>query len=134
PSVHHEALLAPAETLAAVLGGIDIAAYTQRGASAAPTLNRSLRNRRRPTFGQWLGWLRGALAAVPPDEAPVPGLAPAYEATDTNLLLLGYEGLRGKMVVYLDYQGDYKHEEAASTRLVLELINQYQLRLATHPP
>lgn len=134
PSVHHEALLALAETLANLLGGIAIAAYTQRGATADPTLNRSLRNLRRPTFGQWLGWARGALAALPPAEAPVPGLAAAYEATDTNLLLLGYEGLRGQMVVYLDYAGDYGHQEAASTRLLLELINQYQLRLATHPP
>ncbi len=134
PSVHHEALLVLAETLTYVLGGIAIAAYTGRGATADPTLNRSLRNLRRPTFGQWLGWVRGGLAAVPAAEAPLPGLAAAYEATDTNLLLLGYEGLRGQMVVYQDYQGDYKHEEAASTRLLLELINQYKLRLTTHPP
>jgi hypothetical protein len=134
PSVHHEALLALAETLTDLLGGMAIAAYTQRGATADPTLNRSLRNLRRPTLGQWLGWVRGALAAVPPDDAPVPGLAAAYEATDTNLLLLGYEGLRGQMVVYLGYSGDYGQQEAASPRLLLELINQYQLRLATHPP
>jgi hypothetical protein len=134
PSVHHEALLVLAETLTNLLGGIAIAAYTQRGATADPTLNRSLRSLRRPTWGQWLGWVRGALAALPPDEAPVPGLAAAYEATDTNLLLLGYEGLRGQMVVYLGYTGDYGHQEAASTRLLLGLINQYQLRLATHPP
>ena len=134
PSVHHEALLALAETLTCLLGGIAVAAYTQRGATADPTLNRSLRNVRRLTWGQWLGWVRGALAAVSGDTAPIPGLAAAYEATDTNLLLLGYEGLRGQMVVYLGYTGDYGHEEAASTRLLLELINQYQLRLTTHPP
>jgi hypothetical protein len=134
PSVHHEALLALAETLTRLLGGIAVAAYTQRGATADPTLNRSLRSTRRLTWGQWLGWVRGALAAVPDADAPVSGLAAAYEATDTNLLLLGYEGLRGQMVVYLGYTGDYGHEEAASPRLLLELINQYQLRLSTHPP
>jgi hypothetical protein len=134
PSLHHEALLVMAETLAAVLGGIAVAAYQGRAAQPDPALNRSLRTLRHVTLGQWLGWVRAALAAVPAAEAPIPGLAATYEALEDNLLLFGYEGLRGQMVVYLGGAGDYGPREAASTRLLLELINQYQLRLAKHPP
>ena len=134
PSLHHEALLVLAETLAAVLGGIAIAAYQGRETPPDPALNRSLRNLRHVTLGVWLGWVRGALVAVPPAEAPIPGLAAAYEAADPDMLLIGYEGLRGQMVVYLGGAGDYGPREAASPRLLLELINQYQLRLAKHPP
>lgn len=50
------------------------------------------------------------------------------------MVLLGYEGLRGQMVVYLGYDGEYGPRQAASPRHLLELINQYQLRMAKHPP
>jgi hypothetical protein len=133
PSMHHAALLAQAETLTYVLGGIAVAGYTAQG-GADPTLNRSLRNLRHLTLGQWLGWVRGALAATPAEAAPIAGLAAAYEAEDARLLLMGYEGLRGQMVVYLGGAGDYGPRQTASARLLLELINQYELRLATHPP
>jgi hypothetical protein len=136
PSFHHRQLLVAAETLAYYLGAVAISAYEQyqaEGGTPDPALNRSLRNLRRPTFGQWLGWVRAALAAVPAEESLLPGLAAAYEAQDNGMLLLGYEGLREMMVVQLGYSGEYGARETASPRLLLELINQYQLRRANHP-
>jgi hypothetical protein len=136
PSFHHRQLLVAAETLAYYLGAVAIAAYEQyqaEGGTPDPALNRSLRNLRRPTFGQWLGWVRSALAAVPAEDSLLPGLAAAYDAPDTGMLLLGYEGLRAMMVVQLGYSGEYGAREAATPRLLLELINQYQLRRANHP-
>ncbi len=136
PSFHHRQLLVAAETLAYYLGAVAISAYEQyqaEGGTPDPALNRSLRNLRRPTFGQWLGWVRAALAAVPAGEALLPGLAAAYETPDNGMLLLGYEGLRQMMVVQLGYTGEYGVRDAASPRLLLELINQYQLRRANHP-
>jgi hypothetical protein len=137
PSFHHRQLLVAAETLADYVAAVAISAYEQyqaEGGAPDPTLNRSLRNLRRPTFGQWLGWAATALHAVPDDHALIPGLQAAYEAPDTGMGLLGYEGLRGLLVVYLGYTGDYGQREVATPRLLLELINQYQLRLANHPP
>ena len=135
-SFHHRQLLVLAEVLAEYLGAVAVSAYEQfqaEGGAPDPTLNRSLRNLRRPTFGQWLGWVRGALAAVPPAAALIPGLAPAYDSPDTGMLLVGYESLRQLMVVQLGYTGEYGAREAATPRLLLELINQYQLRRANHP-
>ena len=137
PSFYHRQLLVAAEWMTCYLAAVAISAYEQHvagGGAPDPALNRSLRSLRRVTFGQWLGWARAALAAVPAPDALVPGLAEAYEAADTGMMLMGYEGLRGLMVVQLGYAGDYGHREAVSPRLLLELINQYQLRLATHPP
>jgi len=136
---HHRQLLVAAEWLAYYLGAVAIAVYEQlraAGGSAAPTLDRSLRNLRRPTYGQWLGWVRGALGALPAEHDLLPGLQPAYEDADRGMLLLGYEGLRAIMVVLLGYTGEYGAREAASPRLLLELINQYQLRRVKHtlPP
>ena len=136
PSFHHRQLLVAAETLAYYLGAVAISAYEQyqgEGGTPDAALNRSLRSLRRPTFGQWLGWVRAALGAVPAGESLLPGLAAAYEAPDNGMLLLGYEGLRQMMVVQLGYTGEYGVREAASPRLLLELINQYQLRRANHP-
>jgi hypothetical protein len=138
PSFHHRQLLVAAETLTQYLGAVAIAAYEQyqsEGGAPNPTLNRSLRNLRRPTFGQWLGWVREALAAVPGGADLLPGLPAAYETAEReSMLMLGYEGLRALMVVQLGYTGEYGPREAVSPRLMLELINAYQLRLVTHPP
>ncbi len=134
---HHRQLLVLAETLVDYVAAIALAAYAADQAAGAPpdpTLNRSLRSLRRPTFGQWLGWAAAGLVAVPPEGAPVPGLAAAYETPHADLMLTAYEGLRGIMVVQLDYTGEYGAREAVSPRLLLELLNQYQLRLARHPP
>jgi hypothetical protein len=136
PSFHHRQLLVAAETLAYYLGAVALSAYEQyqaEGGTSDPALNRSLRSLRRPTFGQWLGWVRTALGAVPAGESLLPGLAAAYEAQDDGMLLLGYEGLRQMMVVQLGYTGEYGVRADASPRLLLELINQYQLRRANHP-
>ncbi|MGI8588530.1 MAG: hypothetical protein ACR2M0_12720 [Chloroflexia bacterium] len=136
PSFHHLQLLVAAEWLVFYLGAVAISVYEQvraEGGASDPTLNRSLRNLRRPTYGQWLGWVRGALNAVPAGAALLPGLRAAYETPDDGMLLLGYEGLRGIMAVQLGYTGDYGPREEASPRLLLELINQYQLRRANHP-
>ncbi len=139
PAFHHQQLLVAAETTTYYLGAVAIAAYEQfqaEGGAAAPALNRSLRNLRRPTFGQWLGWVREALAAVPPTADLVPGLAAAYDTPDTGMLLLAYESLRALLVVQLGYSGEYGPRETVSPRLLLELVNVYQLRRATHalPP
>jgi hypothetical protein len=137
PPFHHRQLLVAAEWMTCYLAAVAISAYEQHvaeGGAPDPALNRSLRSLRRVTFGQWLGWARSALAAVPKEAALVPGLRAAYEDTETGMMLMGYEGLRGLMVVQLGYTGEYGHREAVSPRLLLELINQYQLRLATHPP
>ncbi len=139
PTFHHQQLLVAAETTAYYLGAVAIAAYEQfeaEGGAANPTLNRSLRNLRRPTFGQWLGWVREALAAVPPTADLVPGLAAAYDTPDAGMLLLSYESLRALLVVQLGYTGEYGPREIVSPRLLLELINAYQLRRAGHalPP
>lgn len=139
PAFHHRQLLVAAETATYYLGAVAIAAYEQfqaEGGPAAPPLNRSLRNLRRPTFGQWLGWVREALAAVPPTADLVPGLAAAYDTPDAGMLLLAYESLRALLVVQLGYSGEYGPRETVSPRLLLELVNAYQLRRATHalPP
>ncbi|HMA37851.1 MAG TPA: hypothetical protein VKY74_25595 [Chloroflexia bacterium] len=137
PTFHHQQLLVAAETLAFYLAAVAISAYEQsqaEGGPPDPTLNRSLRNLRRLTFGQWLGWVRTALGAVPSAQALVPGLQAAYETPDSGMTLFGYETLRGLMVVGLGYTGEYGAREVASPRLLLEMINQYQLRRATHPP
>ncbi|HUS14085.1 MAG TPA: hypothetical protein VM536_03610 [Chloroflexia bacterium] len=134
-SFHHRQLLIAADTVAHYLGAVTIAAYEQyvaEGGKPSSTLNRSLRSLRRPTLGQWLGWVREALAAVPADVSILGGLRAAYESPDASMLLVGYESLRAMMVVQLGYRGDYGPRRAASPRDLLELVNQYQIWRANH--
>src|SRR5687768_6728189 len=120
-----------ADALTYYLGAIAVAQYSRATLTGAiepdPTLSRSLRSLRRVLPGQWLLWAARGLAATP--DGPVEGLAAWYDTRERGLVAEAYSALLHTMRERLTYTGDYGDREQASPRDLLELIDQFRIRL-----
>jgi hypothetical protein len=120
-----------ADALTYYLGAVAVGQYSRATLTGEiepdPTLNRSLRNLRRVLPGQWLLWIARSLEATP--NAPVEGLAAWYNTRERGPVAEAYSTLLHTMREKLDYTGDYGDREQASPRDLLELIDQFRIRL-----
>jgi len=144
----HEAALRLADYLIYYLGAVAVGQYSQALYTGQiepdPTLNRSLRSLRRVTRGQWLLWVARSLQEklrVTNYELRIAGSHSSfflltssfqawYEGRVGGEVAQAYKVMRDLMVEQLAYTGEYGPQESVSPRLLLELVDQYQIRLA----
>jgi hypothetical protein len=121
-----------AEAIIYHLGAVAVAQYSQAlytgQIEADPTLNRSLRSLRRVLPGQWLAWTARGLDDTP--EGPVAGLLSWYTGAQGAEAAAAYETLRSLMVERLDYLDEHGPRQAVAPRALLEMIDQYRIRLS----
>jgi hypothetical protein len=120
-----------ADALTYYLGAVAVGQYSRATLTGDiapdPTLNRSLRSLRRVLPGQWLLWIARSLEATP--DGPVEGMAAWYNTREHGPVVEAYSILLYTMREKLDYTGDYGDREQASPRDLLELIDQFRIRL-----
>lgn len=131
----HDAVLRLADSILYYLGAVAVAQYSQASlleqSKPDPTLSRSLRSLRRVLPGQWLLWTARSLDATP--EGPLSMLGGWYNGEHDAEIAQAYETIRQAMVEHLGYTGEYGSREQVSPRLLLEMVNQYRIRLSKAP-
>jgi hypothetical protein len=127
----HGAPWALADAITCYLGAVAVGQYSRATlvgeAELDPTLNRSLRSLRRVLPGQWLLWTARGLAQTP--GGAVEGLSEWYERRESGAISEAYSALLNTMRERLGYGGEYGERPAASPRDLLELVDQYRVRL-----
>jgi hypothetical protein len=127
----HGAAWALADAITLYLGAMAVGQYSRAtlvgDAEPDPTLNRSLRSLRRVLPGQWLLWSARGLAQTP--GGAVERLSEWYEQRGAGPVADAYASLLSTMRGRLGYEGEYGERPEASPRDLLELVDQYRVRL-----